>query len=272
MKWNCILERVVETGSTNHDLLVRWRAGELIDPISRLAQNQTAGKGRNGRLWKTQANDSLCFSLAYPFEKEIQHLSGLSLICGLAVLTGISKALGISKKNLYERGLRLKWPNDLLLNHLKLGGILIEGGKLSNSTNQIEPSWMIIGVGLNLHVNTEIEKIIGHRLASLAHLISPSEKLPAADSIWLHILDSFYDYLSTMNRSGFQSFKEEWNQWDAYSACQVDIREGNSSNDKVFISGVNCGVNQEGALILSMPNTNETKLIYAGDVSLRPSI
>ena len=43
MTANCILERIAETQSTNDDLLGRWRAGELIDPVARIAHKQTAG-------------------------------------------------------------------------------------------------------------------------------------------------------------------------------------------------------------------------------------
>ena len=123
MNWNCILERVAQTTSTNDDLLLRWRAGELIDPVARMANLQTAGKGRAGRKWQTLLGDSLCFSLAYPFKRTPAELSGLSLAVGIAVINGISTGLNISLRQLYENGLRLKWPNDILLGDKKLGGI-----------------------------------------------------------------------------------------------------------------------------------------------------
>lgn len=58
---NCILERVATTKSTNDDLLARWRAGELIDPVARIAHEQTSGKGRAGRVWLSNPEDTLCF-------------------------------------------------------------------------------------------------------------------------------------------------------------------------------------------------------------------
>ena len=92
MTANCILERVAQTKSTNDDLLARWRSGELIDPVARIAHHQTAGKGRAGRSWLTRPNDSISFSLAYPFQRSPAELSGLSLLVGLAVISGIAKA------------------------------------------------------------------------------------------------------------------------------------------------------------------------------------
>ena len=112
MTANCILERVIETRSTNDDLLERWRAGELIDPVARIAQKQTAGKGRAGRSWLANPEDSLCFSLAFPFKRTPAELSGLSLLVGLAVISGIAQACDLSESKLHELGLRLKWPND----------------------------------------------------------------------------------------------------------------------------------------------------------------
>lgn len=84
--------------------------------------------------------------MAYPFQKRPNELSGLSLVIGLAVVTGIAGALGTSEAALHQQGLRLKWPNDLLLNNAKLGGILIEGGQSSPSS----PTWMVIGLGFEL--------------------------------------------------------------------------------------------------------------------------
>lgn len=99
MNWNCILERVNQTESTNDDLMARWRAGELIDPVSRLARHQTKGKGRAGRAWFANPQSSLCFSLAYPFTQNSQALHGLSLACGLAVLRELRLVFGYPKNN-----------------------------------------------------------------------------------------------------------------------------------------------------------------------------
>ena len=168
MTANCILERVTETKSTNDDLLVRWRAGELIDPVARIAHKQTAGKGRAGRAWLANPEDSLCFSLAFPFKRTPAELSGLSLLVGLAVVDGIAQACNLSEEELRQAGLQLKWPNDLLLNNAKLAGILIEGGQSKVG----DPTWMIIGVGMNLRNAEVIEANLddGLKVGSLAQL------------------------------------------------------------------------------------------------------
>ena len=263
MSPNCILERVATTKSTNDDLLARWRAGELIDPIARIAQEQTAGKGRAGRVWLSNPEDTLCFSLAYPFHKRPNELSGLSLVIGLAVISGIAAALGLSEDALHQQGLQLKWPNDLLLNNAKLGGILIEGGQ----SNPSSPTWMVIGLGLNLRNAALIEKSLEGQIpfgvAALEQLMPHQRALPDTEFVWLKLIESFEKHLIEFNHHGFTHFKDRWALWDAFQNQAVSI--SNSSNKPIF--GISTGVDESGALLLQQNNTIIT--VHAGDVSLR---
>jgi len=263
MSWNCILERVAETRSTNDDLLVRWRAGELLDPVARLAQNQTAGKGRAGRAWLAKPTDSLCFSLAYPFKRSPSQLSGLSLVVGLAVLSGLAKGLELEPEALFARGIRLKWPNDLLLNHAKLGGILIEGGQAKPS----DPTWMVIGVGINLKNAATLENALGDQVAlkvgSLEQLPPPGMALPDREFLWLKLVESFEEYLPAFDQTGFKAYQAQWLHWDAFQETEVCI----SGLGKELVTGIAKGVDSSGALLLQ--SKNQTIPIHAGDVSLR---
>jgi BirA family biotin operon repressor/biotin-[acetyl-CoA-carboxylase] ligase len=263
MSPNCILERVATTKSTNDDLLARWRAGELIDPVARIAHEQTSGKGRAGRVWLSRPEDTLCFSLAHPFYKSPNELSGLTLVIGLAVITGIAGALGISETALHQQGLRLKWPNDLLLNNAKLGGVLIEGGQ----SNPSSPTWMVIGLGLNLRnaalITKSLEDHSTFGVAALDQLISQQKPIPDAEFIWLKLIESFEKYLAQFQQFGFSHFKSSWVQWDAFKGQSVCI----SGAGKEPIIGISAGVDDTGALILNQDNKSIT--IHAGDLSLR---
>ncbi len=258
MTANCILERVAETKSTNDDLLVRWRAGELIDPVARIAHKQTAGKGRAGRAWLANPEDSLCFSLAFPFNRTPAELSGLSLLVGLAVVDGIAQACNLSEEELRQAGLQLKWPNDLLLNNAKLAGILIEGGQSKAG----DPTWMIIGVGMNLRNAEVIEANLdtGLKVGSLTQL---TRSLPDTEYLWLKLLASLEHHLAEFDLHGFKSHKERWMSWDAYRDQAVCI----SGAVTAPIDGIAKGVDETGALLLQQEN--KTITIHAGDVSLR---
>lgn len=263
MSQNCILERVAETNSTNDDLLARWRAGELIGPIARIANRQTTGKGRAGRIWLANPGDSLCFSLAYPFRRTAAELSGLSLVVGLAVLHGIANALDIKKATLHGQGLRLKWPNDLLFNNAKLGGILIEGGQ----TKLGDPTWMIIGVGINLRnaaaIQKHLENTAAFPVAALDELLPNPKRLPDAEFLWLKLIESFEQYLPDFDQKGFGLYQHQWMEWDAFEKTEVCI----SGVGKEPIFGIANGVDTKGALLLQQDN--KTVAIHAGDVSLR---
>ena len=262
MTANCILERVTETRSTNDDLLERWRAGELIDPVARIAHKQTAGKGRAGRTWLANPEDSICFSMAFPFSRSPAELTGLSLSVGLAVIQGIAKACKLKLSDLHQAGLRLKWPNDLLLNNAKLAGILIEGGQAKAG----DPSWMIIGVGMNLRNANAIQENLQQseiQVGSLDQLLPKEMSLPDLEYLWLSLLESFEEHFKKFDQEGFAAFQQAWLEWDAFVDQKVCI----SGAGKDSIYGIAKGADINGALLLEQ----EDKMIaiYAGDVSLR---
>lgn len=261
MTANCILERVNETRSTNDDLLERWRAGQLIDPVARIAHQQTAGKGRAGRSWLANPNDSICFSLAYPFKRTPAELTGLSLLVGLAVISGIAQACDLSEDDLHRAGLRLKWPNDLLLNNAKLGGILIEGGQAKPG----DPTWMIIGVGLNLKnaQSIEISLQAGQKAGAVDQMLGAPKKLPDTEYLWLKLISSFENYFAHFDQKGFEIYQDQWSKWDAYQDQAVCL----SGTGKESIYGIAKGVDKTGALLLEQEN--KMIAIHAGDVSLR---
>lgn len=263
MTANCILERVAETKSTNDDLLARWRAGELLDPVARIARHQTAGKGRAGRSWLAKPEDSMSFSLAFPFKRSPAELSGLSLLVGLAVISGIAHACRLDEASLYSLGLRLKWPNDLLLNNAKVGGILIEGGQAKIG----DPTWMVIGIGLNLHNAQLFEKELGdeakQKVGSLDQLISSASSLPDTEFIWLKLIESLERALSDFDQHGFATYQSEWERWDAYLDQAVRI----SGAHQEPIDGIAKGIDGNGALLVQQ--NHQTLTIHAGDVSLR---
>ena len=262
MTANFILERVAETKSTNDDLLERWRSGQLIDPVARIAHKQTSGKGRAGRTWFSSPDGSICFSVAYPFKRSPAQLAGLSLLVGLAVIEGIAKACNLDPSLLLQIGLRLKWPNDLLLKNAKLGGILIEGGQ----SKPHEPSWMIVGIGLNLRNASSIEKNlheVGAKVSAIEDLLPKNSVLPDAEYLWLSLLDSLVQHFQDFDVRGFNPYQQEWSTWDAYANQAVRL----SGAGKEPIYGVAKGIGIDGALLLEQ---NEKVIpIYAGDVSLR---
>lgn len=257
MTINWILERVDESPSTNEDLMARWRSGLLWEPVARLALRQTAGRGRMGRHWLSSPQKALTFSIAYPFKKGIQDLSGLSLACGLAVIKGISSATQISLDELRQKGLGLKWPNDILISHKKLAGMLIEGGQLKSD----EATWLVIGIGINLSDSASLEHEIGRAIASLSEL-APENTLNS-DMLWLEILKELAIVMTNFETAGFEKYQSEWNAWDLYQnkICQIH------QQDQLQLEGLEKGVDESGCLLIE--TSQGVQKIISGDVSLR---
>ena len=257
MAINWILESVDQSSSTNDDLMARWRARQLWEPIARKTITQTSGKGRLGRSWISHPHQALTFSVAYPFKKNISELSGLSLACGLAVIKGISQASGISHEDLKKLGLGLKWPNDIFFNGKKLAGMLLEGGQL----NSTQSTWIVVGIGINLTANEDLEKSIERPIASLDQL--SQLKTIDSDVLWLAILKELAEVIELFEQDSFAQFQAEWNSWDVYKNKTCAIIH----NEQIQYEGFERGVDDQGHLLIE--SDNRMQKIISGEVSLK---
>jgi BirA family biotin operon repressor/biotin-[acetyl-CoA-carboxylase] ligase len=134
------LDVVTETGSTNADLLSRAAAGGNVAGAVLLAEHQTAGRGRHGRLWSAPAYSQIALSVGVDVAAVPPNAWGwLPLLTGVAVVDAILEECGI------QAG--LKWPNDVLVGSSKLAGILAE---------VVPPSAaIVVGLGLNVTMTAD---------------------------------------------------------------------------------------------------------------------
>ena len=236
------VEVVESTGSTNADLLAR--AAGLRQATLLVALEQTAGRGRAGRSWLSEAGGSLTFSLAWRFDGPLQGLLGLPLAVGVALAEALA-ALDLK--------VQLKWPNDVLRDGAKLAGVLIE--------TQAAPGggqWAVIGVGLNLLMPDELETRIGRKAAGAPWLAQMDR-----DVLMAALLDSLALHLALFGQAGFAPFTERWNRLHAWQGQVVAIVD----HGAVLHEGVAAGVDDSGRLLL---DTAQGRIaVMAGDVSLR---
>lgn len=133
------IEHSLETGSTNTDLVAAAHGG-APEWTAFLTEHQTAGRGRMGRSYTAPPGSQLPLSvLIRPPYESISRLGTMPLATGLALVDALSP----------DTGVRLKWPNDLVIEGRKLCGILAEAVSLS------EKPAVVIGLGLNTSVRTE---------------------------------------------------------------------------------------------------------------------
>ena len=149
--------------STNTELMRRARAGRC-EPTLLVAEQQTAGRGRLGRVWQTGAGGglpALTFSLGLPLAPV--DWSGLSLALGVSVAESLQPLLPAPGSRTPRIG--LKWPNDLWLEdagtgaHRKLGGILVETASVvspadtgAGAGGTPAARYVVVGVGLNVQL------------------------------------------------------------------------------------------------------------------------
>ncbi|MCW8924300.1 MAG: biotin--[acetyl-CoA-carboxylase] ligase [Gammaproteobacteria bacterium] len=132
---DCELALFAKTDSTNEQALLMVKQGAVL-PLACFAEEQTQGRGRRGKVWVSPPGGSIYLSLAWPFDLPVSELGSLSLVVGVAVAR-VLKRIGLEQ-------VRLKWPNDVLVEDRKIAGILIETAQLTTQT-----TIAIIGVGLN---------------------------------------------------------------------------------------------------------------------------
>lgn len=236
------VEVVLETGSTNADLLAR--APTLSAPLLLIAEHQSAGRGRAGRSWLSRPGDSLTFSLAWRFERGLQQLSGLPLAVGVALAETLGR-LG--------QPVELKWPNDVLKDGDKLAGILVEAQPAFDGA-----VWAVVGIGLNLVMPDDLEQRIGRTAAAVPWLARMDR-----DELMAALLDGLAGALAQFAQGGFAGFAARWNLLHGWQGQLVTILD----RGEVLHEGLAAGVDDAGRLLL---DTEQGRIaIVAGDVSLR---
>ncbi len=215
-------------------------------PLVCVAEHQTTGRGRKGRKWNSPFGSNLYFSL------------GFNLPFGLNALGGLSLAIGISMARVLNRysvaAVKLKWPNDLLIEGKKLAGILVEA-----SGDNIDNSFINLGIGLNWRM--ALDQAIDQDWCNLSDYLSLEMD---RNELLIQILLELDQCLQTYCRQGFASFSTQWDNYSAFidRAICIETRQG-----KVF--GKELGINSNGAIRV-MTHSGES-IFYSGEVSLRPA-
>lgn len=230
--------------STNRVLMEKAKAGG--DRQLLLTEIQTAGRGRWGRSWIAPFGSTLCLSLLWRFPILPHGLAGLSL----AIAVGAAEAL-----RQMGAPIQLKWPNDLLLDGRKLGGILVE---LYGEVNG--PCAVVIGLGVNLSAVEEISAVAEYPVAGLDEaLAKPSSQ---RNRIAAHLAAAMALSCERFSTEGFQPFMSQWNSLDLLAGEPVIL-----ALPREEVHGVARGVDSQGALLLERDGQLESR--YSGDLRLR---
>lgn len=239
------------TGSTNSDLLRRPIPRSGVQAL--LAERQTGGRGRLGRAWESPLAANLYLSLARAFDGGLARLGGLGLVAGVAA-AGVLHGLGYT-------GVRLKWPNDLVVEDpsegvpRKLGGLLVEGGG-----EHAGPVRAVVGLGLNVRMPATAADSIDQPWCDLARMANPAP--PSRNVLAAAIISGLVESLERFDREGLAPFLPRYAALDALAGRVVEVRIG----DTVHV-GRSVGLASDGALRLDLDGAE--RHFHAGEASLR---
>lgn len=214
-----------------------------------LAEQQTAGRGRRGRCWQSPFAQNLYLSICWHYHQGVGVLEGLSLAVGVEAAEAL-RDLGCD-------GVQLKWPNDLLWQSAKLGGILIEvGGDVTGECKAV------VGIGINVSMSD------AHASAAVAAIDQPWVDLKSTglvlkrNDLCAALLTRLLPALAEYPRAKFAHYRDRWQSLNAHYNQRVTLTSPSKE-----VSGQVLGVDDHGALRLS---TNDgEKLVVGGEISLQ---
>jgi len=243
------VEVVDQIDSTSSELLRRAARRDIHGALL-AAEWQSAGRGRRGRAWSAVAGGSLTFSLGWRFEQGAGFMAGLSLAVGVAVLHALERE-GIA-------GVELKWPNDLIHRHLKVGGILVE-----LNGDALGPSTVVVGVGLNVRLPQAMKRDIAAPVSDLTAVAGRGAPPIDRNRLLARLAAELAATLGTYCAHGFAPFAAEWQRRHAYQGKLVKLL----LPDGVSVKGTVAGVDGTGALVLA--DGPRRVRFLAGEISLR---
>lgn len=262
MKDNSTINRTILT----ENLKTKWLAQELIylpevdstnQEVKRIASNypdgtvvvaeyQTAGKGRLGRIWSSPKGTGLWFSILLKPEITPNQIAGITLACGLGVCRAIRKYTGLNAL--------IKWPNDIIIGNKKICGILTE---MKAEANRI--SYAIAGIGINVNT-TEFEEDIKHKATSLS--VEANKAIDRAElfkEIMVYLEKSFDDYFSKPDGA----ISDEYIKLCATLGRNVTVTRGNT-----IFNGRAVGVEATGDLLVEASD-GTTIQVSSGEVTVQ---
>lgn len=233
-----------KTDSTNRVAMELGYAGEPEGAVV-LAEEQTAGRGRAGRSWHSERGAGLYVTLLLRPKLSPVQAPLLTMLAGLSAHTAVLAQTGLAAE--------LKWPNDLLINGKKFGGILTEMHAEPNAVR-----FVIIGIGINVNQ----EKFPGELAATATSLRRETRRSYSRLEFLVKLLAHFETDYNRFLREGAPYVVERFELISSFaSGRRVRVETGTET-----YSGTTDGLSPEGLLIVKR-DSGVSATVIAGDVS-----
>ena len=230
---NICAKRMAEEGAPNGTLVI--------------ADKQTAGRGRCGRVWETPKGTAIAMTLLMRPNLRPEKASMLTLVMGMAVTRAVNE--------LYSLNCQIKWPNDIVYQGKKLCGILTE---MSADMDQIH--YVIVGIGINVQM-TDFPKEIQNTATSLKLVTG---KTLLRNELLAKVLEEFEVlYEQFVSAESLKNLKAEYESRLANKDNRVNVLAPSGA-----WQGICLGIKEDGALLVQREDGNVEEVI-AGEVSVR---
>jgi BirA family biotin operon repressor/biotin-[acetyl-CoA-carboxylase] ligase len=238
--------------STNTEALKQARLG-AEEGLCIVARQQTAGRGRHGRVWVSEKDAGLYFSIVLRPKIDTQYLPLMTLMAGVAVHDALAEC-GVETD--------IKWVNDLLVGERKICGILAE----TTETNR--GLAVIVGIGVNLKSSNFPPEITETASSIEEELTAAGNAGNVSGDVLAETLTRYISYFYALldSTGGPAAIVEEWRRRSSYfSGKRVRVvLEGEA------VVGTTDGLEQNGALRLRTED-GQVQIVQAGDVErVRP--
>ncbi len=240
----CVME---STSSTNDQVMLSLNKRDALFCVC-VADQQTAGKGRNGTAWVSPPNANIYMSIGTRLDVDLlAGLGGLSLACGVVIAKCLSE-LGVD--------VGIKWPNDILFEQKKLAGILVE------TKVKAQKLYVVVGLGLNVKMPELGAKEIDQPWVDLQSIFK--KKNIKLDRNWLvgNLLNEIVECIQRFVVSGFGAYVEDWKKFDVLTGRKVLVKTDVGECEALVL-----GVADDCALRVSIDN--QEKSFYAADIKLK---
>ena len=246
--------------STNTELMRRARAGQT-EPTLLVAEQQTAGRGRLGRVWQSDVGASFMLSLGLPMAP--RDWSGLSLAVGVSVAESLQPTLPPLEPGQPPR-IGLKWPNDLWLSgDRKLGGILVETASfVAPQAAHPAPAhgtatrYVVVGIGINVLPRS------GEGMSMPPGSLQDVEPGLDAPAALLRIVPPLVAMLQGFEACGFAPVQPRFAARDVLQGRPVTLSDGQT--------GTAHGVGEDGALLVH--TAQGMQAVTSAEISVRPAV
>ena len=232
--------------STNEEAYVLAEKG-LAEGTIVIAETQTAGKGRMGRIWVSPKDTGIYVSIVLRPNLTLAGIPGITLMAGVSIVKSINKITGINPD--------LKWPNDILHEGKKLCGILTE---IKAELDMVD--FIILGVGIN--VNT-----LKDSLPEVAtSLVEVTGKKYCRIELLKTLLETLEEDYNNFIINGFEGIRKECLKFSNIIGKDILIKQQN-----VELAGKVQDIDSVGALIIKTL-TGDIKKIFSGDIILKENV